>query len=156
MRPFTNSSHSHCKAELMFSVHGWKTFLEEWSGSQNIPKGNASLGDASTSTGSPGVSLFLWEVPTKSCPQEVLGRDWTQAQLQFPCNKWKKKFKFSTALKSPELWMHWGSWIYWHFCSEGGSWRFWSLIFKEFMWSLEWLWALGGGWGSCEGSASKT
>lgn len=35
------------------------------------------------------MNLFLWEAQAKPCPQEVLGRDWTQAQLQFPCHKWK-------------------------------------------------------------------
>lgn len=54
-----------------------------------------------------------------------------------------EKLKFFTALKSPALWMHWGGWIYWYFCNEDESWRFWSLISKECVWSFEWLWALG-------------
>lgn len=113
-----------------------------WSVCQNNPKGNASLGDVWTSKGSPGVNLFLWEFQTKNPVHRKFLAE-TGFRSSYNSLVINEKFKFFSVFNGPALWMHWGGWFYWHFCSEDGSWRFWSSISKEFMWSLEWLWALG-------------
>lgn len=120
----------------------------------HFPKGNARLGGAWTSIDNPGVNLFFWEFRTKLCPWEVLGRDWTQAQLKFPRNKWKNS-SFSLLRKVLPF--------------EWALGRLNLLTFLQWRWKLEILvlniqgidvipWVVGSSgrvWGSCEGSACK-